>query len=90
MQPGSSTVSIAGPFRDGVKVRLTAPAVEGKANDQLVSFLAGYLGIRRSAVRIVSGERSRSKVIEVVGWSSPEPVVRVLLDHGATGTGGRR
>ncbi|MBI4544493.1 MAG: DUF167 domain-containing protein [Gemmatimonadetes bacterium] len=65
--PRSSRSELAGRQGDAVKVRLAAPAVEGSANRELVRFLAEVLGVPRSAVRIVSGERARSKVIEVEG-----------------------
>jgi hypothetical protein len=50
-----------------VKIRLTAPPVEGAANRLLVKFLAEELGVRVSSVRIASGSKSRNKVVEVVG-----------------------
>ena len=54
--------------RDGVFIiRLVAPPVEGAANEALVTFLADRLGLPRRAVRIVRGERSRNKRIEIIG-----------------------
>ena len=52
-----------------LRVRLAAPPVEGKANAELVRVLAKALGVRRSAVRVVAGEKSRDKVVEVTGIS---------------------
>jgi len=52
-----------------IGVRVTAPPVEGVANAHLIAFLAEVLGLRRRAVRIAHGERSREKTIEVVGLS---------------------
>jgi uncharacterized protein (TIGR00251 family) len=54
---------------EGFKVRLNAPPVDGKANEACVRFLAGVLGVPRSSVRIVQGETSRNKVVEVDGLS---------------------
>lgn len=48
-----------------LKVYLTAPPVDGKANKALVAFLAEHFGVKRSAVRIVRGETGREKVIEI-------------------------
>ncbi|MFA5183383.1 MAG: DUF167 domain-containing protein [Syntrophales bacterium] len=48
-----------------VKVYLNAPPVDGKANDALIEFLAEHYKVRRSAVRIVRGETSRTKVVEI-------------------------
>lgn len=47
------------------KVYLTAPAVEGKANKMLVEVLAEHFGVKKSQVRIVRGEKSRDKVVQV-------------------------
>jgi uncharacterized protein len=49
------------------KLFLNAPAVEGKANQALVEFLAKGLGIARSRVRVLSGEKSRQKVVSLDG-----------------------
>jgi len=49
----------------GVKVYLTAPPVDGKANEALVSFLAEYYGIRSSRIEIIKGLKSRNKVINI-------------------------
>ena len=46
-----------------VKVYLTAPPVEGKANEALIEFLAGHFGIRKSQIEIIKGLKSRNKVI---------------------------
>ena len=52
---------------DRLKVYLTAPAVDGKANRALIEFLADHFQVKKSHIRIVRGEKSRSKVVEVVG-----------------------
>lgn len=63
---------------DGVLcVRLAAPPVEGKANEALRDLLADRLGVRRSAVRIEVGERSRHKVVSVEGLH-PDAIRRAL------------
>ena len=68
LTPRASRDEIAGIEPDEtVKIRLTAPPVEGAANKSLVKFLAKQLGIRASSVRIVSGLKSRNKVVEVAG-----------------------
>lgn len=65
--PGASKNGVAGIQDDALKVRLTAPAVEGKANRACVDFLAGLLGVRRSALAIATGEKSRKKTVTVEG-----------------------
>jgi uncharacterized protein YggU (UPF0235/DUF167 family) len=67
--PGASRTSAAW---DGavLHVWVTARAVEGAANRALIKAVADALGVRRSAVSLVAGERSREKRIEVVGLDS--------------------
>jgi uncharacterized protein len=54
---------------EAIKVRLTSPPVDDAANEELIALLARALGVTRGAVRIISGARGRSKVVEVVGAS---------------------
>ncbi len=49
----------------GIKVYLTAPPVEGKANEALIDFLAEHYGIRASRIEIIKGLKSRNKVINI-------------------------
>lgn len=64
VQPRASRTSVS--WEDGViRVRVTAPPVEGRANAAVIEALAEALGVRRSEVRIVSGERSRRKQVEL-------------------------
>jgi uncharacterized protein (TIGR00251 family) len=56
---------------DRLRVRISAPAVEGKANAELQRFLAKLFGVRRSAVSVVRGERARDKTIRIVGVTAP-------------------
>ena len=67
VQPRASKDEIAGELGGALKVRLRAPAVEDRANEALVEFLAELLKTSRSAVRILNGERSRTKRIEIRG-----------------------
>jgi hypothetical protein len=75
--PGASKNEAAGIQDDALKVRLTAPAVEGKANRACVEFLAGLLGVRRSAVTIAAGEKSRKKTVTVEGITRAEAETRL-------------
>jgi len=61
VQPRSSRNELAGLHGDALKLRLTAPPVEGRANKAVVSFLAKLLKIPKSAILIKSGLQSRSK-----------------------------
>jgi uncharacterized protein (TIGR00251 family) len=67
VQPRASKNEIAGVLEGALKIRLQAPAVEDRANEALCAFLAELLKRPKSAVRILSGERSRSKRVEIAG-----------------------
>ena len=67
VQPRASKDEIAGEIGGALKVRLQAPAVEGRANEALIELLAQLLKTPKSAVRILSGDRSRTKRIEIGG-----------------------
>src|SRR5690606_3255610 len=75
VQPGAPRSEVAGTLGGSLKVRLAAPANDGKANAELVRFLAERLGVPRRAVRITRGERSRSKAVEVTGAASLAPII---------------
>jgi len=63
-----------GPYRDGIKVKVTAPPVGGKANEALVQFMAKTLGIAPSQVQILTGHHSREKRIKISGLRDGEGV----------------
>lgn len=70
VQPRSSHEAIDGIREGALRVRLTAPPVEGQANEALVRFLAARLHLPKSAVRILSGERGRLKRVAVRGTTA--------------------
>ncbi len=57
---------------DGLRVRLTAPPVEGAANEALIALLAERLGLPKRAVRVARGAAGRQKILEISGLSSEE------------------
>ena len=67
VQPGAKRSEFAGEHGGRMKVRLAAPAVEGKANEALVEFLAEYYGVPKRNVRITSGLTSRKKRVIIEG-----------------------
>ena len=67
VQPRSAANRVAGVQGNVLKINLTAPPVEGRANDALVRFLAQRLGVSKSRVRMAGGEASRHKVVRVEG-----------------------
>jgi len=66
VQPGASKNEIVGVQQDALRVRISAPPVEGKANKALIGFLAKELGVKKSQIEIVSGHTSRVKTIKVI------------------------
>ena len=80
VQPRASRDEIAGEMGGALKVRLQAPAVEDCANEALVEFLAQLLKTPRSAVRILSGERSRTKRIEIRGITRQQILALLVQD----------
>jgi len=81
VQPRASKDEIAGEMAGALKVRLRAPAVEGRANEALVEFLAQLLKTPKSAVRILGGDRSRIKRIEIRGITGQQ-VQALLTEEG--------
>ena len=81
VQPRASKDEIAGEMGGALKVRLRAPAIEGRANEALIEFLAQLLKTPKSAVRILSGERSRTKRLEIRGVTAQQ--ILALLQHEA-------
>jgi uncharacterized protein (TIGR00251 family) len=71
--PGARTSEVIGVSGDRIRVRVAAPAHEGKANLELRALLARCFGVRRSAVSVVRGERSREKTVWIAGVSEPPP-----------------
>jgi len=67
VQARASRDEIAGVWAGALKIRLCAPALENRANEALMEFLAEVLKTPKSAVRIRSGKQSRTKQVEVVG-----------------------
>jgi uncharacterized protein (TIGR00251 family) len=78
VQPRASRDEVVGVIEGALKIRLQAPAVENRANEALVEFLAHLLKTPKSAVRILGGERSRTKRIEIRGVTKQQ-VLGILL-----------
>jgi uncharacterized protein (TIGR00251 family) len=77
IHPRAKKNAIAGELGDALKVSLTAPPVEGRANDVCIEFFANLLKVPRSSVTIASGLKSRRKVIRVTGLSAEEVRKRI-------------
>ncbi len=77
--PRASKNEIREILNDGtVRIRLTAPPVEGKANEALISFLADVLDVPRSKIEIVAGETGRDKLVSILGLDAETVHARIL------------
>jgi uncharacterized protein (TIGR00251 family) len=72
VQPGARRNAIVGELGDALKIALTAPPVDGRANEACIEFFADLLDVPRSSVAIASGQSSRNKVIRVTGLAVSE------------------
>jgi hypothetical protein len=79
IQPRAKKNAITGVLGNALKLALTAPPVDGRANDACIEFFARLLKVPRSSVTIASGATSRHKVIRVAGLSAEEVRRRIDL-----------
>mgnify|MGYP001232305599 CR=1 FL=1 len=77
VQPRASRSEVVGLHGDALKVRVHAPPVDGAANAAVIEVITAALAVPRRAVRIVSGESARSKVVEVDGLGAAELRLRL-------------
>lgn len=77
LTPRASRTEIRGFERDVLRVRVTAPPVDGRANAALLEVLARALGVPKRDVRIVAGETARQKVVAIDGLTSDEVRLRL-------------
>jgi uncharacterized protein len=80
VQPRASKNELAGIHQGSLKVRLTAPPVEGEANRECIKFIAKLLGVPKSSVELVQGQKSRHKTLLIRGISS-EKVQSIIAEH---------
>lgn len=72
VKPRASKSRIIGPKEGALEVALAAPPVDGEANAELIRTLAAALGRGKSAIEIISGESSRSKLVSITGLTEAE------------------
>lgn len=65
---------------DTVKIRLTAPPVEGKANQELIKFLSDILNTPKSKIEIVAGATGRDKLVSILDMKTTE-VQKIIMEH---------
>lgn len=82
VHPRARKNAITGVVGDALKLTLTSPPVEGRANEACIAFLADVLNVPRSSVRIAAGETNRQKVIRIAGVQAAqvEEKLRAVLD----------
>jgi uncharacterized protein (TIGR00251 family) len=77
IQPRASKDEIVGEYNGALKIKLTSPPVEGEANRHCIEFLAKRLKIGKTQIEIIKGERSRDKMIKIIGVTK-EDVLKML------------
>lgn len=70
--PNAKRSEVAGPHGDAIKLKIAAPALDGKANEALLEFLAEKLGVTRRSIALISGEKSRDKVVSIEGMAETD------------------
>ena len=76
--PNAKRGEVLGEYGDAVKIKVAAPAVEGKANEALLEFVAEKLCIHCRDIALVAGEKSRDKLIEIASLDAAEARARLL------------
>lgn len=75
--PNAPRNEIVGWLGEALKVKVHAPAVEGKANDELLDFLAEKLGVHRRSITLRRGDKSRQKLVQIDGLDATEVKTRL-------------
>jgi uncharacterized protein (TIGR00251 family) len=78
VHPGAKKNSVTGIHAEAVKIALTAPPIDGKANESLIAFLADILRLPRARIAIVAGLTSRTKTLRITGKSASEVAVALF------------
>jgi uncharacterized protein (TIGR00251 family) len=79
VQPGARRSGLDGLHGDAIKVRLHAPPVDGRANDELCRFIAALFQVKRQAVSLISGETSRQKRVRIEGAGGLPDAITTML-----------
>jgi uncharacterized protein len=80
VQPRAARTAISGTVGDALKLSVSAPPLDGRANVAVVEFFSEVLSVPRSAIQVVAGEQSRNKIVRIVGCTGAE-VQRRLREH---------
>jgi len=88
VHPRAKKNAITGEMGEALKIALTAPPVEGRANEAVMEFLAEVLRVPRASVSIAAGQSGRNKVIRVLGVTGAQVRDRLFPPKPKTGLGG--
>jgi len=75
--PNAPRNEVVGWLGDALKIKVHAPALDGRANDALCAFLAAELGLPRRAVTLAHGDKSRQKLVHIAGLALAEVKIRL-------------
>ncbi|MDB6174900.1 MAG: hypothetical protein JWL59_4211 [Chthoniobacteraceae bacterium] len=78
--PNAKRSEVAGVYGEAVRIKIAAPALDGKANEALREFLARRLDLPGRAITLISGEKSRDKIVAIEGVEPAELRIRLLDD----------
>jgi uncharacterized protein (TIGR00251 family) len=85
VSPGAARNELAG-IKDGVlQIRVAAPPVKGKANQELLNFISRILGVNKTSLSIIKGQTNRNKVIAIAGLSQEDAIKRLNLELSSSG-----
>ena len=76
--PNAKRDEVVGEHGDAVKIKVAASAIEGKANEALLEFVAEKLRVHRRDITLITGEKSRDKLIEIANLDAAEARARLL------------
>jgi uncharacterized protein (TIGR00251 family) len=80
VQPRAKRNAVVGVVGEALKISLTAPPFEGRANEALIEFLSGLLSVPRAAITVLSGEQSRNKIVRISGITRSELLTRLQAE----------
>ncbi|HSV16665.1 MAG TPA: DUF167 domain-containing protein [Tepidisphaeraceae bacterium] len=80
VHPGAKRNAVTGTHDGAMKISLTTPPTDGRANEALIAFVAERLNLPRSRIALVSGQTSRSKVLRITGLNAAEVESRLGPD----------
>ncbi|AEU38430.1 DUF167 domain-containing protein [Granulicella mallensis] len=80
VHPGAKQNAVTGTHDGSLKISLTTPPTDGRANTALIAFLSDRLNIPRAHIELLTGATSRSKTLRIAGLTSAEVEARLLTD----------